>query len=422
MRITMTEKIDSTFIQIIHPVCCGLDVHKDKISACLLTVGKNGEEVHELREFGTFTEELYDMEKWLVDNKCPVVAMESTGVYWRPIHNVIENSMQVLLVNARHIKNVPGRKTDLSDSKWLAGLLRHGLLKGSFIPPDHIREIRELARLIKVYTESAADYKRRIHKLFITSNIKIDSVVSDLFGKTGRNLMDLLCKKSDITIEDIEANAKGSLKSKAKELHASIQGFFKEHHRFQLIGMLKTILTFEDQIAQLNKRVTHLTQEHEDLLNRLDAIPGIDKKSAQAIIGEVGITLEEFACVAAFASWAGLCPGNNESAGKRKSGRSPVRNHPLKTLLVQIAWAAIKTKGSYYKAKYYKLKAKRGAKKAIVAIAHRIGKAIYNIIKNGDTYRDLGEDFLTGSEKQRAIYNLKKKADLLGFDVVPCPA
>jgi len=234
MRITMTEKIDSTFIQIIHPVCCGLDVHKDKISACLLTVGKNGEEVHELREFGTFTEELYDMEKWLVDNKCPVVAMESTGVYWRPIHNVIENSMQVLLVNARHIKNVPGRKTDLSDSKWLAGLLRHGLLKGSFIPPDHIREIRELARLIKVYTESAADYKRRIHKLFITANIKIDSVVSDLFGKTGRNLMDLLCEKSDITIEDIEANAKGSLKSKAKELHASIQGFFKEHHRFQL--------------------------------------------------------------------------------------------------------------------------------------------------------------------------------------------
>jgi len=157
-------------------------------------------------------------------------------------------------------------------------------------------------------------------------------------------------------------------------------------------------------------------------LNRLDAISGIDKKSAQAIIGEVGITLEEFACVAAFASWAGLCPGNNESAGKRKSGRSPVRNHPLKTLLVQIAWAAIKTKGSYYKAKYYKLKAKRGAKKAIVAIAHKIGKAIYNIIKNGDTYRDLGEDFLTGSEKQRAIYNLKKKADLLGFDVVPCPA
>jgi len=340
---------------------------------------------------------------------------------WRPIHNVIENSMQVLLVNARHIKNVPGRKTDLSDSKWLAGLLRHGLLKGSFIPPDHIREIRELARLIKIYTESAADYKRRVHKLFITANIKIDSVVSDLFGKTGRNLMDLLCEKSNITIEDIEANAKGSLKSKAKELHASIQGFFKGHHRFQLVGMLKTILTFEEQIAQLNQRVTHLTQEHKDLLNRLDAIPGIDKKSAQAIIGEVGITLEEFACVAAFASWAGLCPGNNESAGKRKSGRSPVRNHPLKTLLVQVAWAAIKTKGSYYKAKYYKLKAKRGAKKAIVAIAHRIGKAIYNIVKNGDTYRDLGENFLTGSEKQRAIYNLKKKADELGFDVVPCP-
>ncbi|MBF0201127.1 MAG: transposase [Desulfamplus sp.] len=313
----MTKEQDTTFIQIIHPVCCGLDVHKDKISACLLTVGKNGEEIHELREFNTFTESLYEMKKWLIANNCPVVAMESTGVYWRPIHNVLEDSMKVILVNARHIKNVPGRKTDLSDSKWLAGLLRHGLLKGSF---------------------------------------------------------------------------------------------------------METISTLEAQIKAINQRVDKLTQEQEDLLDRLDAIPGIDKKSAQAIIGEIGITLEEFACVAAFVSWAGLCPGNNESAGKRKSGRSPVRSHPLKTLLIQVAWAAIKTKGSYYKAKYYKLKVKRGAKKAIVAIAHRIAKAIYNIVKNGDTYRDIGEDFLTGSERERAIYNLKKKADALGYNVVPCTA
>lgn len=418
----MTREIDSTFIQIIHPVCCGLDVHKDKISACLISIGKEGEEIHELREFETFTESLYEMTNWLIANNCPVVAMESTGVYWRPVHNVLEASMTVYLVNARHIKNVPGRKTDLSDSKWLAGLLRHGLLKGSFIPPDNIREVRELTRLIKTYTETTADYKRRIHKLFITANIKIDSVVSDLFGKTGRNLMNILCTKTDITIEDIKENASGSLKSKVKELHASIQGFFKDHHRFQLIGMMDTIAILEEQIKQINQRVNKLTQEHEDLLNRLDAIPGIDKKSAQAIIGEIGITLEEFACVAAFVSWAGLCPGNNESAGKRKSGRSPVRNHPLKTLLIQVAWAAIKTKGSYYKAKYYKLKVKRGAKKAIVAIAHRIGKAIYSIVKNGDTYRDLGEDFLTSSEKERAIYNLKKKADALGYNVVPCNA
>lgn len=414
----MTKKLDSTFIEIIHPVCCGLDVHKDKISACLITIGKEGEELHELREFGTFTEDLYDMKKWLVENNCPVLAMESTGVYWRPVHNVIEGSMEVFVVNARHIKNVPGRKTDLSDCKWLAGLLRHGLLKGSFIPPEPIREIRELTRLIKIYTESTSDYKRRIHKLFITANIKIDSVVSDLFGKTGRNLIDILCVKSDITIEDIEANAAGSLKSKVKELHASIQGFFKDHHRFQLIGMMQTISTLEEQIKQINSRVNNITKEHDDLLNRLDAIPGINKKSAQAIIGEIGITLEEFACVAAFVSWSGLCPGNNESAGKRKSGRSSVRNHPFKTLLIQVAWAAIKTKGSYYKAKYYRLKAKRGAKKAIVAIAHRIGKAIYNIVKHGDSYRDLGEDFLTSSHKQRAISNLKKKAEALGYKMV----
>lgn len=416
----MTRELDSTFIQIIHPVCCGLDVHKDKISACLISIGKDGEEIHELREFETFTESLYEMKNWLIANNCPVVAMESTGVYWRPVHNVLETTMTVYLVNARHIKNVPGRKTDLSDSKWLAGLLRHGLLKGSFIPPDNIREIRDLSRLIKIYTESTSDYKRRIHKLFITANIKIDSVVSDLFGKTGRNLINILCTKTDITIDDIKENVFGSLKSKVKELHVSIQGFFKEHHRFQLTGMMKTIATFEEQIEQINKRIDKLTQEHEDVLNRLEAIPGIEKKSAQAIIGEIGITLEEFACAAAFISWAGLCPGNNESAGKRKSGRSPVRNHPLKTLLIQIAWSAIKTKGSYYKAKYYRLKAKRGARKAIVAIAHRIGKAIYNIIKRGDNYIDLGEDFFNCSNQQRAIYNLKKKAEALGYNVVPC--
>lgn len=415
----MTKSLDSTFIQIIHPICCGLDVHKDKISACLITVNEVGKEEHELREFSTFTKDLYEMKKWLNENHCPVVAMESTGVYWRPIHNILEDSAEVILVNARHIKNVPGRKTDISDSKWLAGLLRHGLLKGSFIPSDDIRELRELTRLKKIYTESFADYKRRVHKLFITANIKIDSVVSDLFGKTGRNLIELLCNGSDVTLEMIEICAKGGLKKKVNELYVSLDGFFKDHHRFQLRLMMETITTLEQQISEINKRVDMLTTNHQELLDRLDAIPGINKESAQAIISEVGITLEEFACIAAFVSWAGLCPGNNESAGKRKNGRNSVRNHPFKTILIQIAWAAIKAKGSFYKAKYYKLKSKRGAKKAIVAIAHKIAKVIFNIIKKGDSYKDLGEDFLTVPNRQRAIYNLKKKAEQLGYNLVP---
>lgn len=416
----MTKHSNSTLIQIVHPVCCGLDVHKDKISACLITVDEAGAEQHEIREFSTFTQDLKKMKEWLLENNCPVVAMESTGVYWHPVYNTIEETMVVVLVNARHIKNVPGRKTDISDSKWLAGLLRHGLVKGSFIPPENVREWRELSRLRKTYTESLADYKRRVHKLFITANIKIDSVASDLFGLTGTNLIDLLCTDSELTLEKVKKLSKGRLKKKATVLYQSLHGYFKDHHRFQLIGMMESINLFKKQIDRINDRLESLTLEHKDLLERLDEIPGIDKKSAQSIIGEVGITLVEFKSMSAFVSWAGLCPGNNESAGKRKSGRNAVRNHPFKTVLVQVAWAAIKKKGSYYKAKYYKLKARRGARKAIVAIAHRIAKAIYSIIKNGDEYKDLGEAYLNKPNKQRVLKSLAKKAEQLGMTLVPC--
>jgi len=414
----MTKKVDTTFIQIVHPVCCGLDVHKKKISACLITLDGQGHELHEIREFGTFTADLLEMRKWLKENDCPILAMESTGVYWRPVHNVLEGFMEVILVNARHIKNVPGRKTDIADSKWLAGLLRHGLLKGSFIPPKDIRQWRELTRLRKTYTESLADYKRRVHKLFETANIKIGSVVSDLFGVTGRNLISLLCDESELTVDSVKANAKRGLKAKSIELHSSIQGFFEEHHRFLLIGLMDTISFFEERILQITTRMDTLTADHKDLLARLDEIPGIDKKSAQSIISELGVTLDEFESMAALASWAGLCPGNNESAGKRKSGRTSVRSHPLKTILIEVAWAAIKKKDSYYRAKYFKLKSRRGAKKAIVAIAHRISKAIYNIIKHGEKFMDLGEDYLGIRSQQRRLNAVKKQAKQLGYDLV----
>ena len=416
----MTKKLDTTFIQVVHPVCCGLDVHKKKISACLITLDEHGQEQYDIQEFGTFTNDLLGMKEWLTNNACPIIAMESTGVYWRPIHNVLEGFMEVILVNARHIKNVPGRKTDIGDSKWLAGLLRHGLLRGSFIPPKEVRQWRELTRLRRTYTESLADYKRRIHKLFETANIKIDSVVSDLFGVTGRNLISLLCDESKLSLENIRANAKRGLKSKSKELLSSVQGFFEDHHRFQLIGMMEVIVSFEKKITEITARLDTLTAGHQDLLDRLDEIPGIDKKSAQSVVSEIGVTLDEFICMGALASWSGLCPGNNESAGKRKSGRTSVRKHPFKTILIEVAWAAIKKKGSYYRAKYFKLKARRGPKKAIVAIAHRIAKAIYNIIKHGDTFKDLGENYLTAQTKQRSINNIKQRAKQLGYDLVPC--
>jgi transposase len=360
------------------------------------------------------------MRKWLTENKCPIIAMESTGVYWRPVHNVLEGHMAIILVNARHIKNVPGRKTDIGDSKWLAGLLRHGLLRGSFIPSKQIRQWRELTRLRRTYTESLADYKRRIHKLFETANIKIDSVVSDLFGQTGRNLIVLLCKDSELSLADIRANTKRGLKSKILELHRSVNGFFEDHHRFELTGMMEIISTFEKHIAEITDRMDLLVSGHQDVLTRLDEIPGIDKKSAQSIVSEIGTTLDEFHNMAALASWAGLCPGNNESAGKRKSGRTSVRSHPLKTILIEVAWASVRKKGSYYRSKYFQLKSRRGAKKAIVAIAHRISKAIFNIIKHGETFMDLGEEYLSAQTRQRVINNIKKRAEQLGYELVPC--
>lgn len=416
----MTRKNNITILSIMHPICCGLDVHKKSISAYLISVDTNGKEQAEIKEFGTFTDELIDLRNWLVENECPIIAMESTGVYWRPVHNILEGFTEVILVNARHIKNVPGRKTDISDSEWLAGLLRHGLLRGSFIPKKEVRQWRELSRLRKSYTESLGDYKRRVHKLFECANIKIDSVISDLFGKTGRNLINLLCdEKAELSLENIRKCAAGSLTKKVEELHRSIQGFFEDHHRFELNSLMRIILVIEKDICEITKRLGKLINPHQDLLDNLDNVPGINKVAAQSVLSEIGITLEDFQTMMAFISWAGLCPGNNESAGKRKSGRSSVRKHPFKTIMIEIAWAAIKKKNSYYKDKYYRLKSRRGPKKAIVAIAHRIAKAIYNIIKHGQIYKDLGEDYLMNINKTKRIYNLTKQAQSLGYDLIP---
>ena len=346
------------------------------------------------------------------------MATESTGVYWRPVHNIIEGYLEVILVNARHVKNVPGRKTDIEDSRWLAGLLRVGLVRGSFIPEKSVRQWRELGRSRKKYSQSLGDHKRRVHKVFETANIKIDSVVSDLFGVTGRNLIELLCvEDSEISIAQIEQCAKGSLKSKVKELHRSIQGFFEDHHRFLLMSLMRMISIIETEIALITERMRAMMASCDDTITRLDAVPGINEVSAQYVLGELGSTLKEFATSGSLASWSGLCPGNNESAGKRRSGKSPVRKHAFKATMVEIAWAAVKTKGTYYRDKYYRLRARLGPRKAIVAIAHRILKAIYAIIKHGEEYKELGEDYLSRKNAKSKIAILKRQAKEFGYSV-----
>jgi transposase len=416
----MARSKDTQIIRVLHPICCGLDVHKKTISACLLTLDAEGNQEFEIREFATFTKDLFELKNWLLEKACPIVAIESTGVYWRPVHNVLEGSIEVLLVNARHVKNIPGRKTDLSDCAWLASLLQHGFLKGSFIPEKKVRQWRELERLRRTHTETAADYKRRVHKLFETANIKIDSVVSDLFGVTGRNLIALICdEQTQFNAEVIRQCAKGALKFKVDELLISLQGFFEDHHRFQLKGMMRIISELEQQIEFITKRLRELMKPHQELINRLDEIPGINEIAAQSIISHIGVTMKEFPRDAALCQWSGLCCGNNQSAGKRKSGRSPVRSHPFKTIMTEVAWAAIKKRGSYYKEKYFRMKARITPKKAIIAVAHRITKAIYYMIKGGESFRDLGEDYLYEKQKVSRISKLRKYARKLGFILVP---
>jgi transposase len=415
----MTQKDDSRIIRIVHPICCGLDVHKESVSACVLFPDDKGEEQCDIKVFGTFTDDLAHLRDWLTTHNCPVVAMESTGVYWRPVHNVLEDSVQVVLVNARDMHNVPGRKTDIGDSKWLAGLLRHGLLKSSFIPPQDVREWRDLTRLRKKYVHTMGDYKKRTHKFFESANIKIDSVVSDLFGVTGRNLMRLLVADQELTLPAIETCVCGKLKGKEAELFRSIQGFFTDHHRFILKMILETIATLEGQIEALDLQISGAMKEHEALLDRMKKAPGIADVASRAILAEIGPTLDSFPKDTALVAWSGLCPGNNESAGKRKSGKSPVRKHHLKTIMIEVAWAAIKTKDSYFKDKYYRLKARRGAKRAIVAIAHRILLGIYHVIKDGADFRDLGKDYLMLKNKSQKVVQLRKQALAMGFDLVP---
>ena len=346
----MTRRDDSGIIRIVHPICCGSDIHKESVSACVIFPDGNGEEQYDVKVFGTFTDDLTRPRDWLVAHNCPVAAMESTGVYWRSAHNVLEDSVQVVLANARDMHNVSGRKTDIGDGKWIAGLLRHGLLKSSFIPPQDIRQWRDLTRLRKKYVHAVGDYRKRTHKLFESANIKIDSVVSDLFGVTGRNLMRLLVADRKLTLSDIQTCVRGKLKGKETELFRSIQGFFTDHHRFVLKMILETIATLEARIEALDLQIRCAMKEHEALLDRMKQAPGIADVASREILAEIGPTLDSFRKDTALAAWSGLCPGNNESAGKRKSGKSPVRKHHLKTIMIEVAWAAIKKKNSYAEA------------------------------------------------------------------------
>jgi transposase len=413
---------EGTLMEILHRCCAGLDVHKEKVVVCVRKL-QDGKARQEVRTFRTETNALLALADWLTEEQVTIAAMESTGVYWKPIWNLFEGVFELLLVNAEHIKKVPGRKTDVKDSQWIAELLQHGLLKPSFVPERPVRELRDLTRQRVQLIRQKAQVGNRIHKALEDANVKLGSVASDVLGVSGRDMIRAIVKGEvdPIKLADL---ARQKLRAKIPQLQEALCGEVQEHHRFLLGLLMEQVEFLEEQIDKLSVRIAEvLPVPFQEAIKRLDTIPGIDKKAAEDIVAEVGADMKPFKSAGHLASWVGLSPGNHESAGKRKSGRTTKGNKWLRVILVQCAWAASRSKGTYLKAMYGRLAARRGKKRALVAVAHRLLEIIYHVLSKGQSYRELGEDYLDKKEdKERLKERLLKRLEKLGVKVTVEPA
>ena len=395
---------------------CGLDVHQATVVACLLIVLKNGRVQKQVRTFGTTTRELMGLREWLLSESCTHVAMESTGVYWKPIYAILEGAFEIVVANAQHVKKVPGRKTDVKDAEWIADLLCHGLLRPSFVPPSPIRELRDLTRYRRKLVESRTAERNRLLKLLETANIKLASVATDVFGVSGLLMLHALVE-GKATAQEMAELAKKQLRKKIPELELALEGKVEEHHRFLLRVQLRRLRTVEEDLGILEQRIQEKLKPYAAQFTLLQEIPGIDETLAAAIIAELGVDMGVFESVSQLSSWAGVCPGNNESAGKRRSSRIPKGNVYLKTALVEAANSAVKAKGTYLRDKFYRLKARRGYKRAAVAVAHKILVAIYHMLSHQVCYNELGDVYLDNLNKHHVTRNLVNRLERLGYAV-----
>jgi len=393
--------------------CCGLDIHKKLIVACSITPkGK------EIQSFGTMTEDIISLVEWVKSKECSRVAMESTGVYWKPIYNLLElNEVETtLVINAQHIKAVPGRKTDVKDAEWIADLLRHGLLKGSYIPDRDQRELRELVRYRRSLIEERTREVNRLQKILEGANIKLASVASNILGVSGRAMIDAIIQ--DVNDPVLLASlAKGRLKNKKEALEKALKGLIGAHQKMILATQLEHIDFLDQKIGNLDREVVNRTLPFEEDLELLDTIPGIGRRSAEEIIAEIGTDMSRFPSDAHLSSWAGMSPGQNESAGKRKASRTRKGNNALRRTLTEAAWAAARSKNTYLSAKYHRIAARRGANRAAVAVGHTILVIIYNMLKTREKYKDLGVDFLDRRRKNYTIKRSLKTLQNLGIEV-----
>jgi len=407
-------------MDVVYQRCAGLDVHQETVVACVLV--SEGRRVHkQTRTFRTMTRDLADLSAWLGEQQVERVALESTGVYWWPVFNLLEEGGHaVMLVNPQHVKQVPGRKTDVRDSEWLAELLRHGLLKASFIPPVAIRELRELTRYRAAQMEQRSTEINRLHKVLESANLKLAVVATDVLGLSGQQMLRALAagEEDPALLADM---AKGKLRAKLEDLERALEGRVKAHHRLLIGTILDHIRYLTGAIARLDEQLAVALRPFATEIALLDSIAGIGPTAAAAILAEVGADMGAFGSDKQLASWAGLCPGNRQSGGRRLSGRITKGNVWLRRILGQVAWAAVRERGSSFGARYRRLCRRQGEQKAIVAVMHNLLRVIYHVLRDRAPYQELGADYYQPSDPARATQRLVKGLERLGYAVTLAP-
>lgn len=407
-------------MEVLHPHCAGLDVHKDSVVACVRHM-VDGAVKREVRTFKTTTGKLMTLSEWLSTEGCTHIVMEATGIYWKPVWHILsDGEFELALANAAHVKNVPGRKTDVNDAAWLADLMAHGLVRGSFVPDEQTQEMRNVLRMRKQFVRERGSHIQRLQKTLEDANIKLDSMITDIIGLSGRRMIEALIE-GETNPQALAALAHRRIKATPEELEAALRGRVTKHHRFALRLLLQHIDAIDAAVAEIDREIDVNVEPFRQAIKILSTIPGVSQLSAEVIVAEVGIDMGRFPTEGHLISWAGLCPKNDESAGKRRSTRMRKGAPWLKTTLIQCAWAAARTKGSYLKAQFHRLRARRGAKKAIGAVAASILTSAYHMLKDGTLYQDLGADHFDNRAKSQQTARLVTRLQNLGFTVQITP-
>ncbi len=408
-------------MEVLHRALAGVDVHLRKAVVCL-RIQKGSKVVREVRSFGTTTPELLELRAWLVAEQCPIVVIESTGVYWKPIFNVLEGELEVILANAAHVKTLPGRKTDMRDAEWLAEVGAHGLVRGSFIPGAAFRQLRECTRYRRSLVRSRATEVNRLQKVLESANIKLGAVVSDVCGVSGRAMVRAMVAGEHDPVR-LAGLARGSLRSKVDQLVPALTGYFAATHAFVIEQILDHIEYLEGRIEAIGAEVERRCEPFIEVIELLKTIPGVGPLTAEVIVAEIGLDMGRFATAHHLASWAGLCPGNNESAGRRRTGRTRRGNAWLRDVMCEAGWAAVRSKGTYLNALYRHLAFARGkgAKKALIAVAHSMLIAVWHILTDHVPYQELGPNHLAPAHPDRLRNALIRRLEKLGYNVTLAP-